>query len=150
MTGSLLSKTSRITPPAEPVMQPMMMATQIGWPHSMLFWMPATLKSAKPNVSKTNQALSSLRIQWWKSITNRNTQAAGLTPGGLFLVMLLRKIQSVSDSPESKPSSDGMTRSAHPRPRGQHPPWYHSGKSPVCIPGTRFPRRSSRRLPPAS
>ena len=58
MTGTLLSSTSRITPPAEPVIQPMMMATQKGWPMASVFCIPAMVKRASPNVSKTNHALS--------------------------------------------------------------------------------------------
>ena len=58
-----------MTPPAEPVMQPMMMATQNGCPMARLFWMPAMVKSARPKVSKTNQAFLSGSIHLPKKTT---------------------------------------------------------------------------------
>lgn len=40
ITGSSLSSTSLMTPPAAPVMHPIMMATQNGKPHSNVFEYP--------------------------------------------------------------------------------------------------------------
>ena len=39
------------------VMQPIMMATQKGWPKASVFCRPAMVKRASPSVSNTNQAL---------------------------------------------------------------------------------------------
>ena len=60
MTGTLFRRTSRITPPAEPVIVPIIIATQNGCPQSRVFCSPATVNSASPSVSKKNHVLSSL------------------------------------------------------------------------------------------
>ena len=70
ITGTLFSSTSRITPPAEPVIVPMMIATQKAWPQSSVFCKPATVNSARPSVSKKNQVLSSRFNDRAKTMTN--------------------------------------------------------------------------------
>ena len=81
MTGSLLSSTSRMTPPAEPVIQPMMIATQKGCPKRRLFWMPAMVKRARPRVSKTNHAFFRGSIHLPKKTTVRSATAVHIANG---------------------------------------------------------------------
>ena len=50
---------SRSTPPAAPVMVPMMTATQSGKPAARVFSMPTTVKSPRPMASKTKKVLLS-------------------------------------------------------------------------------------------
>ena len=57
ISGTSFINTSRKTPPAAPVIPPMMTATQKDIPRINVFWMPATVKSASPKVSKMNHVL---------------------------------------------------------------------------------------------
>ena len=50
-------KTSRMTPPAAPVILPMIMATQNEYPKSRLFVAPTTVNNARPILSNMKNVL---------------------------------------------------------------------------------------------
>ena len=57
MSGTSLMSTSRITPPAAPVIVPMIIPTQMGNPQSMVFCMPTMVNRARPMASKMKNVL---------------------------------------------------------------------------------------------
>ena len=62
-------------PPATPVMQPMTIANQKGYPMVNVFCRPAIVKNAKPKVSNTNHALSNRFIIFLDMIAKTNANA---------------------------------------------------------------------------
>ena len=59
-----------MTPPAAPVMLPMIIATQKGYPKAMLLPTPTTVNSARPMVSKMKKVLLSRMSQRPKQMTH--------------------------------------------------------------------------------
>ncbi len=72
-------KISRNIPPAAPVMEPMIMFTQIGKPASRLFSTPTTVKSPIPMASKMKKVLSRRTSLFLNRITKIRATAVMMT-----------------------------------------------------------------------
>ena len=66
--------TSRMTPPAAPVIVPMMMPTHIGNPQSMVFCIPTMVNSARPMASNMKNVLCILIRYLRKMITHSSAK----------------------------------------------------------------------------
>ena len=78
ISGSSFMSTSRITPPAAPVMAPMIMATHIVMPQSSDFCRPTMVNSARPMASKMKKVLCICTRLLRKIITHSKASAVQL------------------------------------------------------------------------
>ena len=68
-------------------MQPIIIATQKGYPKAIVFCNPAIVNKAKPKVSNANQALSNRRIRRPNKMTKSNAAAVQRT----YIVFVIQK-----------------------------------------------------------